>query len=224
MKRILLANPSSRLGHWVIITGTILAACGSPDNNLSPKPTPATVAAASPTSQSSIIKTAVPVPPAITVRDQNNDPLSGIEVTFAVTQGTGTITGANQTTDANGEASATAWTLGPTPGPNVVTASIAGSGINGNPVTFTATGTLPVPTSVAAVTATPQTAEVGQAVAVAPSVIVRDANQQPFVGAVVVFAVTEGGGVVTGASQTTNASGRATADSWTLGLPSWFSR
>ena len=218
MKRILFANRSSRFGHWLVITGTILAGCGSPDDKVSPGPSPATVAAASPTSQSSIVKTEVAVPPAIMVRDQNNDPVPGIEVTFAVTQGSGAITGANQTTDANGEASATAWTLGPAPGPNVVTASIAGSGITGNPVTFTATASLPGPASIEAVTATSQTAEVGQAVAAAPSVIVRDANQQPFAGAVVVFAVTTGGGLVTGASQTTDANGRATADSWTLGL------
>ena len=118
MKRILVANRSSRFGYWLIITGTILAACGSPDDKgLSPKPTPATVAAASPTSQSSVVKTAVAVPPAIMVRDQKNDPVPGIEVTFAVTQGSGTITGANQTTDANGEASATSWTPGSRRGP-----------------------------------------------------------------------------------------------------------
>jgi len=152
------------------------------------------------------------------VRDQKDDPVPGIEVTFAVTQGSGAITGANQTTDANGEASATSWTLGPAAGANVVTASITGSGINGNPVTFIATGTLPAPSSIVAATVTTQTAEAGREVSVPPSVIVRDANQQPFAGAVVVFAVTAGGGLVIGASQTTDSSGRATADSWTLGL------
>jgi hypothetical protein len=34
MKRILFAKPSGRLDHWLIITSTILAACGSPDKTL----------------------------------------------------------------------------------------------------------------------------------------------------------------------------------------------
>jgi adhesin/invasin len=152
------------------------------------------------------------------VRDQNGDPLAGIKVSFTVTQGNGTITGANRTTDANGEASTASWTLGPAAGLNVVIASIAGSGISGNPVTFTATGSLPAPSTIASASTTTQTAEAGAAVATPPSVIVKDANQQPFAGAVVVFAVTGGGGLVTGASQTTDANGRASADSWVLGL------
>jgi hypothetical protein len=132
--RILLPTRVDRFAHWLIITGAILAACGSPDDKgLSPKPIPATITAASPTSQSSVVKSPVTVPPAIAVRDQNGDPLAGIEVTFAVTQGSGTITGADSTTDANGEASAASWTLGPAAGLNVVTASIAGSGSAGTP-------------------------------------------------------------------------------------------
>ena len=214
-----LANRRNRLAYWLIITGTIPAACGSPDDKgVAPKPVPASITAASPTSQSSAVETKVTTPPAIIVRDQNGDPLAGIDVTFTVTQGNGTISGTDRTTDANGDASAASWTLGPAAGLNVVTASIAGSGIHGNPVTFTATGTVPVPSTIASASATTQTAEAGAAVAAPPSVIVTDANQQPFAGAVVVFAVTGGGGLVTGASQTTDANGRATAESWVLGL------
>ena len=200
-------NRRGRIAYGLIIAGAMLAACGSPeDKSLSPKSVPTDITAASPTSQNSAVETKVTVPPSVVVRDQNGDPLAGIKVTFTVTQGSGTITGANRTTDANGEATAASWTLGPAAGLNVVTASIAGTGITGNPVTFTAIGTLPEPSTIASASATSQSAEAGAAVTAPPSVIVTDANQQPFAGAVVVFAVTGGGGLVTGASQTTESS------------------
>ncbi len=62
-----------------------------------------------------------------------------------------------------------------------------------------------------------QNAVVGTAVAVAPSVLVTDSSGNPVSGTAVNFAVVTGGGSVTGASTTTNASGIATVGSWTLG-------
>src|SRR5439155_560182 len=57
------------------------------------------------------------------------------------------------------------------------------------------------------------------AVATAPAVIVRDQFNNPVAGVAVVFAVGSGSGTssITGADQTTNASGIATVGSWTLG-------
>ena len=55
-----------------------------------------------------------------------------------------------------------------------------------------------------------QTATVNTAVATAPSVIVYDAYNNPVPNVIVTFAVASGGGSVTGASATTNASGIAT--------------
>lgn len=62
-----------------------------------------------------------------------------------------------------------------------------------------------------------QSAEPGKAVAVAPSVVVRDAAGAPVVGVSVLFAVDSGGGSVQGGSATSGADGVATAGSWTLG-------
>src|SRR5213078_3533180 len=56
----------------------------------------------------------------------------------------------------------------------------------------------------------------GTAVPVKPSVIVKDAKGNPVAGVAVTFAVTPANGSITGASQTTNASGIATVGSWTL--------
>jgi hypothetical protein len=62
-----------------------------------------------------------------------------------------------------------------------------------------------------------QSATVGTAVAIPPSVIVMNGTV-PVVGASVIFAVTSGGGSITGASLiTTDANGIATVGGWTLG-------
>ena len=60
-------------------------------------------------------------------------------VTFAVTSGGGSITGASQTTASNGIASVGSWTLGSAVATNTLTATAAG--LSGSPVTFTASGT-----------------------------------------------------------------------------------
>jgi hypothetical protein len=62
-----------------------------------------------------------------------------------------------------------------------------------------------------------QSATVGTAVATAPAALVTDQYGNPVAGVSVAFASATGGGSVTGGSQTTNASGIATAGSWTLG-------
>ena len=72
-------------------------------------------------------------PFAVSVLDQNGNPLAGTEVTFAVTAGGGTLSATTVTTDADGRASAV-LTLGSAPGANTVTAAAAGL----DPVTFTA--------------------------------------------------------------------------------------
>jgi hypothetical protein len=67
--------------------------------------------------------------------------LAGVNVTFAVTGGGGTVTGASQVTDASGKATVGEWVLGPNTGANTLTASVAVSGVTGNPVLFSATAT-----------------------------------------------------------------------------------
>ncbi|HEX9310944.1 MAG TPA: Ig-like domain-containing protein [Gemmatimonadaceae bacterium] len=74
-----------------------------------------------------------------------------------------------------------------------------------------------VPASIDANSSVTLTAAPGTAVTELPSVLVRDAAGAPLSGAAVIFAVTSGGGVVTGANATTNSDGIATVGSWTLG-------
>jgi len=114
----------------------------------------------------------------------------------------------------SGIATVGSWTLGATAGSNTLTAT-SGT-LTGSPVTFTATGTAGTATTIALKLGDGQSATVGTDVAILPSVLVTDGTN-PVSGVSVTFAVASGGGSVTGASATTNASGIATVGSWTLG-------
>ena len=160
----------------------------------------------------------VAIAPSVRVTDINGNPVgAGTNVTFAIASGGGSITGpATVQTNASGVAAVGGWTLGTTAGSNTLTAT--SGALTGSPATFTATGTAPVPASIAVNGGNNQTATVGTAVATAPSVVVRDASSNPIVNASVTFAVTGGGGSITGsATVQTNASGIATVGGWTLG-------
>jgi len=143
--------------------------------------------------QSAAVGTAVAIAPSVIVRDQFNNPVAGVSVTFAVASGGGTVDPTTAvTTDASGIAAVTSWTLGATAGTNTLTAT--SSGVAGSPVTFTATA---ISTGSIAINAgDAQSAAVGTAVAVPPSVIVRDGFDQPAAGVPVTFAVASGGGAV----------------------------
>ena len=165
--------------------------------------------------QSAPVGSPVATPPAVIVKDAFNNPKPGASVTFAVASGGGTITGANQTTDAGGIAAVGSWTLGAA-GTNTLTATVSGSGISGNPVTFTATATI-VAANVAVFVGNNQSGLVGYAVNIRPAVRVTDGVGGPVSGQSVTFAVASGGGSVTSATVNTNSNGVAQVGSWVLG-------
>lgn len=86
--------------------------------------------------QTATAGTAVATPPSVLVKDANGNVKSGVTVTFTVLSGGGTVTGGTATTNAAGIAAVGSWTLGSTPGPNSLSATVAGL----TPVTFNATG------------------------------------------------------------------------------------
>ena len=95
----------------------------------------------------------VAVAPAVTVKDANGNPKSGVVVTFAVATGGGSITGGTATSNASGVATVGSWTLGPNPGLNTLTASAPGLAT----VTFAASAinvlcTVPTPHALGATT------------------------------------------------------------------------
>ncbi len=167
--------------------------------------------------QTATAGSAVSIAPAVLVRDVSNNPVPSVGVTFAVATGGGTVVPVTAVaTDASGIATVTSWTLGTVAGTNTLTATA--SGLTGSPITFTATGVVGAATQIGANSALTQSATVNTAVTTPPSVVVRDANNNPVAGVPVTFAVTAGGGsILPIAAILTNASGVATLTSWTLG-------
>jgi hypothetical protein len=171
-----------------------------------------TIAPNSETSLSAIAGSTVSPAPSVIVRDDNGNPFPGATVTFTATAGGGSVSGASAVTDANGVATVGAWTLGTTAGQNTLTAASGSLS-----VTFNATATAGPTASLTISAGDNQTAAVGTPVAIAPAVLVKDANGNAKSGVTVTFTIGSGGGSITGASATTNASGIAAVGSWTIG-------
>ncbi len=208
MKKLLVR--AGKLGPALLLL--MYANCKGETTEPAVEPAVATaIVANSATSFSGVAGTAVSPAPSVIVRDQNENPMGGATVTFAVVSGGGSVTGPTATTDASGIATV-AWILGGTAGANVLTASVGSL-----TVTFNATGAAGAAASLTKSAGDGQGVTAGSAVPVAPSVIVKDANGNVKSGVVVTFAVGVGGGSVTGGTATSNASGVATSGSWTLG-------
>lgn len=100
---------------------------------------PATVAVFVGNNQPGLVGYGVNVRPAVRVTNASGNPVANATVTFAVASGGGSDTGGTATTNASGIAQVGKWTLGTSAGVNTLTATVTGSGIAGNPVTFTDT-------------------------------------------------------------------------------------
>lgn len=158
------------------------------------------------------VKYGLPVPTAPSVVVTNSaGPMEGVQVTFSVTGGGGSVTPSTATTNAQGVATVGAWTLGPAPGENTLKAQ---------------TGALSVTIRATAVTGPPAAMSINAGnnqqwveqsqVPIDPSVTVTD-GQYPVPNVQVSFAVTAGGGSVSGAVPVTDANGVATVGGWRLG-------
>lgn len=88
--------------------------------------------------QGAMVGTAVPVAPAVVLRDGAGAGVPGVTVNFAVTAGGGSVTSTSAVTNASGVASSGAWTLGAVADLNTLTASVAG--LPGAPVVFRGAG------------------------------------------------------------------------------------
>jgi hypothetical protein len=201
------------------VTATVAGAAGSPLSfGATAVPgAPATVAVQSGNNQKSGAHTSVPTKPSVIVKDALNNATPGATVTYVVASGGGTITGAVQTTNASGLATVGSWTLGNV-GVNTLTATVTGSGITGNPITFTDTAAASgAAANVSMLVGNFQTGLVGYGVNIRPAVLVTDAAGTPVQGQSVTFAAASGGGSVTGASASTSAFGIAQVGSWVLG-------
>ena len=149
-------------------------------------------------------------PVRVRVTGRSGAGLSGVTVSFDVTVGGGSVPSSSAVSDANGIASPGRWTMG-APGPQELRASVAGL----EPVVFRATA-LGVPAEIAIAAGADQQAGAGTAVPVTPEVVVTDSSGRPLAD-IVVFFTPDRDAPVGSPQATTNAQGRATPGSWTLG-------
>ncbi len=177
-------------------------------------PTASAVAAVSGGGQTGPVGTRLAQPVVARVTAADGGPVGGVTVVFDVASGGGAVDSASVVTDSAGLAGTTV-VLGPTPGSNLFRATVGSL----PRVTFTATATPPagVPASIQKTAGDVQAGTAGTPVAIAPQVRVLDALGTRVAGVQVQFAVTGGGGSVTGGTVTTDTGGYAQVGSWTLG-------
>lgn len=165
--------------------------------------------AASPLLQNGTVAAPVGSPPRVRLVDADGNPVPGASVQFAVISGDGTISVPAPVTDANGTASAGAWTLGAAVGTNVVRA-VAGA----DTVVFRAGGaSLPV-RSIAAASRLRQTIVVSQELTEQPAARLLGSGGAPVEGALVIFSGTSGAAAIDDSISVTDADGIARARHW----------
>lgn len=164
--------------------------------------------------QAAHVGRAVGAPLVVRAVNAAEEPVAGISVAFSVTQGGGQITAGGGMTGPDGLATLTGWTLGLTPGPNAIEATSLGT----SPLTFTATGILPLPVTIEQSPLPPDPVFVGNYVAGPLEIRVLDDQGGPILGQAVTWSVSAGGGAIIGQpAALTDADGRASAPGWRLG-------
>ncbi|HYC53266.1 MAG TPA: invasin domain 3-containing protein [Gemmatimonadaceae bacterium] len=182
------------------------------------------IVAQSALTQTATVGTAVSAAPSVLVHDASNNPIPNFSVTFALTASGGAggaiSSPATVLTNASGIATLASWTVGQAAGTNNNTVTATGAGLG--TITFNASGVAGAAQNIIANSATSQSATVATSVT-APSVIVRDAYNNPVAGVPVAFALTASGGAggaIGAATPLTDANGVASLASWTLGQSS----
>ena len=141
--------------------------------------------------------TQLAAPFVVSVLDQDGSALAGVDVTFAVSAGGGTLSAVSATTNADGHA-ATTLTLGSDPGTNTVEAAVDGIEV----VTFTATITEQTSHSLTKVSGDNQEGPASAQLAAPFVVSVLDQDGSALAGVDVTFAVSAGGGMLSATTDT----------------------
>lgn len=150
-----------------------------------------------PEPQSGTAGSAVALPPSVKVTDHAGNPPTPVLVTFTVTAGGGSLSASSLVaslevaTGADGIATAPVWILG-TVGTNTVQATVGPL----QPVTFTANAApAPALLTLAIHQGNNQSALINNTVAIAPSVIVRNAQGAGVAGVTITWQVVQGSGI-----------------------------
>jgi protocatechuate 3,4-dioxygenase beta subunit len=184
-----------------------------------------TITATAGTPQGATVSTVFGAALQATVKDQFGNLLPDVTVTFTApasgASGTfpGGLTTVTAMTNASGVATAPTFTANGTAGSYTVTASMTGPA---PPASFSLTNNPLVATTITATAGTPQSATVSTAFATALQATVQDQNGNPLPDVTVTFTAPAGGaggtfpGGLTTMTATTNASGVATAPTFTV--------
>ena len=180
-----------------------------------PPPMPTTLAAISGDNQNGLTGEALLNPFVVEVRDQYDNPLGGVPVTFALSTGGGSLSPETGITDANGRAEST-LTLGSEPGTNTV--KVSAEDIS-QTVVFSAGASLPppMPTTLAAISGDNQNGLTGETLLNPFVVEVRDQYDAAMEGVTVTFTLLTGGGSLSAETVMTDANGQAQRRALTLG-------
>ena len=172
-----------------------------------PPPMPTTLEAISGDNQTGLTGETLSNPFVVEVRDQYDNPLGGVPVTFALSTGGGSLSPETGITDANGRAEST-LTLGSEPGTNTV--KVSAEDIS-QTVVFSAGASLPppMPTTLAAVSGDNQNGLTGETLLNPFVVEVRDQYDAAMGGVIITFVVSGGSGSLSTETTTTDANGQA---------------
>ena len=193
-----------------LVAAALLAACSGDSSG---PPVPSAITSVSGSGQSGVVGAALLQPVVVRVTDAKNKPISGIQVSFNVATGGGSIGPASATTDASGVAQ-TNWTLG-TNASQEQRIEARAAGLT-TAVSFTATAQ---PGPAAALTKAGgdgQSGPVGAALSTELAVRVADQYGNAVNGATVNWTVASGGGALNPTISQSGADGVARTR-WTLG-------
>lgn len=155
--------------------------------------------------------------PALRLEDADGTPVAreGVIVTVQIASGGGSLTGATTaTSDAEGHVAFGDLAIRGSPGTRrLIFAADAFAPATSPPIALG----VGAPSSIEPAAGDDQSAVVGGAVPVDPSVLVKDADGNPLGGIPVTFTVTGGGGTVSGNTPVTGSNGVATVGEWRLG-------
>jgi hypothetical protein len=158
--------------------------------------------------QTGPVRTELPQPLVVEVRDAQGNLVPSVAVTWVIGAGGGTVTPATTMTDQSGRATAN-WTMGGSPGANTVSAVVSGIGV----AEFSATATAGAPARLSLSTQPSPTAVSGVPLPRQPVIQLLDAQGNPTSqsGVAVTVAIASGGGTLGGTtSRPTDGNGRAT--------------
>ncbi|MEP6778418.1 MAG: leishmanolysin-related zinc metalloendopeptidase [Gemmatimonadaceae bacterium] len=165
--------------------------------------------------QTAVVNNAVTSAPSVRAVDSYGNAVPGITITFTVTSGNGTLTGATQVSNADGIATAGSWTLGTLAGDQTIRANTTTNNIS---ATLTARAIGGAAVSMAIVEGDAQKGSFGKRICVSPTIKVLDAFGNPVGQVPISFTPSAGSGSVAVSTVLTDATtGKASVGAWTLG-------